>query len=103
MNNNSPSDCATPVCRRCHQDIDIRSEDELLDKFGGFVRLHCHAADCGHEDWYKEPVLILPPILAEPAPQGPGEVWIHDVMLGLSFKAENSASLDAGIRATDLS
>jgi hypothetical protein len=102
MNKNSPSDRGTPVCRKCHQDIQPRSEDELLDKFGGFVRLRCNAANCGHEDWYKEPVLIAAPIFAQPAPEGPGEVWIHDVMLGLSFKAEANSNLDYE-RATDLS
>ncbi len=103
MNKNSPSDCASPVCRKCHQPVEPQSEEELLDKFGGFVRLRCHAAECGHEDWYKEPVLIVPPRAAQQAvPEGAGEVWIHDVILGLSFRAENGPGLDVAGRITDL-
>jgi hypothetical protein len=102
MNKNSPSDYASPVCRKCHQPVEPQSEEELLDKFGGFVRLRCHGVECGHEDWYKEPVLVAAPRIAEPIPEGAGEVWIHDVILGLSFKAENGTSLDVAGRISDL-
>ena len=87
-NNNSPSDRTTPLCRKCRQPIDPRSEDDFLDKFGTFVRLRCTATDCGHEDWYKGPVLVSAQS-SESAPAGAGEVWIHDVFLGLSFKADS--------------
>jgi hypothetical protein len=92
-NNNSPSDRTTPLCRKCRQPIDPRSEDDFLDKFGTFVRLRCTGADCGHEDWYKGPVLVSAQS-SEAGPAGPGEVWIHDVFLGLSFKADNNADRD---------
>jgi hypothetical protein len=54
--------------------------------------LRCTAADCGHEDWYKDPVLTQTPSIAQPVPEGPGEVWIHDVILGLSFRAEDNCN-----------
>jgi len=91
-NQNSPRDRDTAVCRKCQQTIDPRSEDEFLDKFGSFARLRCTATDCGHEDWYKDPVLTLTPSVAQPVPEGPGEVWIHDVILGLSFRAEDNCN-----------
>jgi hypothetical protein len=102
MNQDSLSDSAFPVCRRCHQHIKPTSEEDILDRFGGFARLRCSVTDCGHEDWYKEPILIVAPDVAPPAPEGPGEVWIHDVILGLSFRAESGTSLDAGM-TTDIS
>lgn len=89
-NYNSPEDSATLECRKCHEVIELRSEDDVLDKFGGFVRLRCNATDCGNEDWYKKPVFTETPSIAQPVPQGPGEVWIHDVILGLSFRAESA-------------
>jgi len=90
-NSNSPGDCTTTLCRKCRQPIDPRSEDDFLDRFGTFVRLRCTTADCGHEDWYKEPVLVPAQKPSAAAPAGPGEVWVHDVFLGLSFKAEEQS------------
>lgn len=87
---NSPEDSATLKCRKCHEPIELRSEDDVLDKFGGFVRLRCTAPDCGSEDWYKKPAFTLMPTVAQQVPEGPGEVWIHDVILGLSFRAESA-------------
>jgi hypothetical protein len=88
----SSRDREIPVCRKCQQMIDPRSEDDFLDRFGTFVRLRCTSADCVHEDWYKDPVLTETPSFAQPAPEGPGEVWIHDVILGLSFRAEDNCN-----------
>ena len=96
MSQNSLSDRAFPGCRRCHQDIQPTSQDNILDRFGGFARLRCSAPECGHEDWYKEPIMIATPNVAPSVPEGPAEIWIHDVILGLSFKAESAASLESG-------
>ena len=96
MNQSSPSDSAFPVCRQCHQIIKLTSEDGILDRFGGFARLRCTTSECGHEDWYKEPIVFAAPNLVPPVPEGPGEVWIHDVILGLSFRAESSVHLEGG-------
>ncbi|HEX4605532.1 MAG TPA: hypothetical protein VH724_16140 [Candidatus Angelobacter sp.] len=80
--------------------IDLRSEDDFLESFGTFVRLRCTAPDCGHEDWYQEPEFLSTPDLAVTpdltghVTAGPGEVWIHDAFLGLSFRAESSAGAD---------
>jgi hypothetical protein len=93
---NSPEDSATLKCRKCHEPIQLRSEDDVLDKFGGFVRLRCAATDCGNEDWYKKPAFTPAVSIAQPVPEGPGEVWIHDVILGLSFRAESAGHELAG-------
>src|ERR1700743_3532608 len=102
MDQSSLSDSAFPVCRQCRQPIKLTSEDGVLDRFGGFARLHCTTAERGHEDWYKEPIMIVAPTPLPPVPEGPGEVWIHDVILGLSFRAESAASLEKG-QASDIS
>lgn len=96
MNQSSLSDSPFPVCRQCHQHIKLTSEDSILDRFGGFARLRCTVAECGHEDWYKEPIMIVAPSVVPPVPEGAGEVWIHDVILGLSFRADSAASLEKG-------
>ena len=71
--------------------VELKNENDFLDNFGGFVRLRCAAPDCGHEDWYKEPVFQPAARVVRRAPEeGPGEVWVHDVMLGLSFKTEST-------------
>ena len=92
----SPTKFTTPRCRKCHNPIDPRSEDDLLDKFGDFFRLRCTAVTCGHIDWYKGVSLVLAAELIGPAPQEPGEVWIHDVMLGLTVKADGLHGHDMG-------
>jgi hypothetical protein len=90
-NYNAPSGSSTPICRQCQQAIELKNENDFLDNFGGFVRLRCAAPDCGHEDWYKEPVFQPAARVVRRAPEeGPGEVWVHDVMLGLSFKTEST-------------
>lgn len=38
--------------------------------------------------------MIATPNVAPSIPEGPAEIWIHDVILGLSFKAESAASLE---------
>lgn len=101
MKQDSLSDSAFPACRRCHQPIKPTSEDCILDRFGGFARLRCSATECGHEDWYKEPIMIAAPDAVPPVPEGSGEVWIHDVILGLSFKAESNTNLE-GAAAPDV-
>ena len=83
------SDAEAPHCRRCSQPINLRSEADCLDKFGTFTRLRCPVPECGHEDWYKDVKLPKVEALPKEHPAGPGEIWIHDVMLGLSFRAES--------------
>ena len=91
----------TPRCRKCQNPINPESEDDVLDRFGDFFRLRCTSAACGHIDWYRG-VKFAPvekttiPALAKPssAAQEPGEVWIHDVVLGLSFKADGTPGYD---------
>jgi hypothetical protein len=92
LNNNydAPSGSSTPACRQCQQEIELKSEADFLDSFGGFVHLRCTAPECGHEDWYKEPARFPAPRTPELAPEGPGEVWVHDIMLELSFKTEST-------------
>lgn len=88
----------TPRCRKCHNPITPQSEDDVLDKFGEFYSLRCPATDCGHIDWYRD-VAFAPVSKPAAEPAGPaiqelGEVWIHDVFLGLSFKADGQLSHD---------
>src|ERR1043166_3263174 len=88
-----------PRCRKCQNPITPASEDDVLEKFGDFFRLRCTSDACGHIDWYrgvkfapvektKETLFLKPP---GPGAQELGEVWIHDVVLGLSFKADGVA------------
>jgi hypothetical protein len=60
-------------------------EDTPLDRFGQFVRLSCSESLCGHIDWYKE-AEFESSAAALNVLGGTGEVWIHDIILGLSFK-----------------
>ena len=65
-----------------------------MDKFGNFIRLACTSAGCGHVDWYKG-VALTPQNVASIEPSGePGEVWIHDVILGLSFRTDANSNHD---------
>jgi hypothetical protein len=89
------NDCDAPLCRKCHEVIYHRSEDDVLETFGTFVRLRCTAAGCGHADWYQEIVIVQASGAAPPQPEGPGAVWIHDVMLGRSFRAEEGLTQGA--------
>lgn len=95
MNNqNSPTEPAGTQCRKCQQPIEPRSEEDILDSFRSFLRLRCTAADCGHTDWYKDVYVASPAAsVSAPMPQEPGEVWIHDVFSGQSFKAETQQNL----------
>jgi hypothetical protein len=57
----------------------------------------CTASGCGHEDWYSNLVIVEAPTFASSTltqtnPEGPGEVWIHDAMLGLSFRVETGSN-----------
>lgn len=91
-------DPATPVCRKCGQEIGPRCEQDILDKFGNFVHLRCSAFDCGHMDWYENLAIVMVPALppvTHATVEGPGQVWVHDVMLEISFRA------DAGIHRED--
>jgi hypothetical protein len=94
---NSPVEAPLARCRKCQKQIDPRSEDDVLDKFGTFIRLRCTNADCDHIDWYKGVALAPRSARAsagsEPADE-PGEVWIHDVILGLSFRTDNDSNHD---------
>ncbi len=93
---NSPKAFAAPRCRGCQKAIEPRTEDDVLDQYGSFFRLRCTAADCGHIDWYKDVTFSPTTGVADPEVEGPGEVWIHDVMLGLSFKGDGNASHELG-------
>lgn len=91
--------CNAPLCRKCHEFIYHRTEDDVLETFGTFVRLRCTAAGCGHADWYREMVIVQASGAAPPQVEGQGEVWIHDVMLGLSFRAEEGLTQGAEIQS----
>jgi hypothetical protein len=74
-------------CRKCQVPLELHSEEDIIDKFGVFARVGCTAPACGHIDWYKDVAFVALP--SDPLPDdGPGEIWIHDVILGLSFKAD---------------
>ena len=83
---NSPDDFSPPRCRKCEQPIAFYTDDAPLDRFGQFVRLSCSEPRCGHVDWYKEVQFESTVALFSTSPDGVGEVWVHDIILGLSFK-----------------
>ncbi|HZU34222.1 MAG TPA: hypothetical protein VFB79_24140 [Candidatus Angelobacter sp.] len=75
-------------CRKCQAPIELKSEQDIIDKFGTFTRISCNEPECGHIDWYKEVTFVQSSSDASSQQDGPGEIWIHDVMLGLSFRAD---------------
>jgi len=100
-NQENPSASAPTLCRKCRQSIVAHSETDFLDRFSNFVRLRCTVPECGHEDWYRD-VQVNEEKQAPATNSGPGEVWIHDVMLGLSFRADASPPPDSGLGAPDV-
>jgi hypothetical protein len=90
---NSPNDFTSPRCRKCRQPIEPRSEDEVLDQYRSFFRLRCTTAECGHIDWYRDVTFVPATSLADPKVEAPGEIWIHDVIMGTSFKSDGNASV----------
>jgi hypothetical protein len=88
-NAHSGNDCDILVCRKCRQVLDPGRKDNILDTFGDFARLRCTNSTCGHADWYKLPAVIPRQNFSRPvAAEGSGEVWLHDVILGRSFRAD---------------
>ncbi len=84
-NHKDPSADESPPCRKCRKPMQYHVEDTPLDRFGQFVRLSCNEPHCGHVDWYKE--AEFKSVAAGFSVAGsPGEVWVHDIILGLSFK-----------------
>jgi hypothetical protein len=88
-NPHSSNDCDILVCRKCREVIDPESKDNILDTFGDFARLRCLESTCRHVDWYKLPAVIPRQNFSQPAAaEGGGEVWLHDVILERSFRAD---------------
>lgn len=87
-----PQDATSPRCRKCQEPIEPGSEDDALDSYGSFFRLRCAAVECGHIDWYKD-VPFPPAVTPDSSGKGaPGEVWIHDAVLGTSCKTDGNVS-----------
>jgi len=83
---NSPDDASPPRCRKCRKPLEFHAGETPLDRFGQFIRLGCAETMCGHVDWYKE-AEFPPAARPSSAPaDGMAEVWVHDIILGLSFK-----------------
>jgi hypothetical protein len=97
------TDPATPACRECRQVLGPRHKEDVLDKFGGFVSLRCTASGCGHEDWYNNVVILESPDFTQPSSAGPGEVWIHDVVLGISLRVEAGVNYGEPIESRQIS
>lgn len=67
------------------------------------MRLRCIAWDCDHEDWYTNIVIVESPDFTQPSSAGPGEVWIHDVVLGISLRVEAGVNHGEPIESRQIS
>jgi len=83
---NSPDDASSPRCRKCKSALEFHIDETPLDRFGQFVRVGCAEPHCGHVDWYKEAEFASAARSSNALSDGTGEVWVHDIILGLSFK-----------------
>ena len=77
----------TVLCHLCQQEISLDEWRLFLDRGHYPVRLRCTHPECGFVDDYNEYEFHVRTGKRAPE-QGPGEVWIHDVLLGLSFKVQ---------------
>ncbi len=91
MNNsqNSSLETAIVLCRACGSPIHHNNEDAFLESFRELVQLRCVNPQCGHTGWYDETDFERDTTPAIIEAEGVGEVWVHDLLLGLSFRAHN--------------
>lgn len=83
---NFTEDASLPRCRKCQKTLDFQIDEAPLDRFGQFIRLRCSEVLCGHVDWYKEVEFESTAGSFRASPDDTSEVWVHDIVLGLSFK-----------------
>jgi len=72
-------------CRECKSAIDITDQAAFVDRISHFLRLRCVQPGCLHVDWYKESE-IETPLGAESGSDDESHVWVHDLLLGVSFR-----------------
>jgi hypothetical protein len=82
----SPRETGFVLCHGCGSPIHGDDQAAFLDSIRQFVRMRCGNPQCGRTEWYEESEFEQSTADA-PSTSGPGgEVWIHDLLLGLSFR-----------------
>jgi hypothetical protein len=72
-------------CHVCKSPIDTSDQAAFVDRISRFVRLRCIQPDCLHVDWYNESEIEIP-LDANSQTDDQSHVWIHDLLLGVSFR-----------------
>jgi hypothetical protein len=86
----TPRENAFVLCHGCGSPIHVNDQAAYLDSIRHFVRLRCVNPSCGRVDWFEEVDFVTESTAeATAAPEGAGEVWVHDLLLGLSFRDPN--------------
>jgi hypothetical protein len=82
----SPRETGFVLCHGCGSPIHGNDQEAYLDSIRQFVRMRCGNPQCGRTEWYEEAEFeqTIPSTIS--TPEGGGEVWIHDLLLGLSFR-----------------
>jgi len=91
VNNNQdpPQETAIVLCHACGSPIHLADQAASQESMGNFVRLRCMNPQCGHTEWYEESDFERDPTTTDPQAENGGEVWVHDLLLGLTFRAHN--------------
>jgi len=85
----SPHETGFVLCHGCGSPIQGNDQAAFLDSIRQFVRMRCLNPQCGRTEWYEEAEFERTASPTTAAPEGVGEVWIHDLLLGLSFRDPN--------------
>jgi len=72
-------------CHVCKCQIDVIDQAAFVDRIIHFVRLRCIQPDCLHLDWYDKSEIDIPQD-AKTEADNQSHVWIHDLLLGVSFR-----------------
>ncbi len=73
-------------CHKCGTPVVVPDGEAGREQARPFVRLRCSNLACGYVDWYSQSECEETAGPAETSQHGHGGVWIHDSLLGLSFK-----------------
>ncbi len=72
-------------CHKCGTPVVVPDGEAGREQARPFVRLRCSNLACGYVDWYSQSE-CEETAGPETSQHGHGGVWIHDSLLGLSFK-----------------
>lgn len=73
-------------CHQCSNSIDISDQAAFVDRFKHFIRLRCVQPDCLSVDWYTDSEIESPTCAESDSNHQESHVWVHDLLLGVSFR-----------------